>query len=66
MWRKFLVVCLLGLAAAVRAEAGIDTPTLPPSNKATGRRPAGAPGKRLALVIGNGACNGRAAAQRRQ
>lgn len=56
MWRKFLVVCLLGLAAAVRAEAGIDTPALPPQTTMhPAAAPASAPGRRLALVIGNAA-----------
>ncbi|MCY0855644.1 SUMF1/EgtB/PvdO family nonheme iron enzyme [Cupriavidus sp. D39] len=55
MWRKLLVVCLLGLAAAVRAEAGIDTPTLTAEAEHAASAPASVPARRLALVIGNAA-----------
>ncbi|EHP38144.1 hypothetical protein OR16_38864 [Cupriavidus basilensis OR16] len=48
-------MCLLGLAAAVRAAAGIDTPTLTPEAKHAAPAPTSAPARRLALVIGNAA-----------
>ncbi|MGT2508139.1 SUMF1/EgtB/PvdO family nonheme iron enzyme [Cupriavidus basilensis] len=55
MWRKLLVICLFALAAAVRAEAGIDTPASTTEARLTAASAGNGQARRLALVIGNAA-----------
>lgn len=53
MWRKLLVVCLFALAAAIRAEAGIDAPASPAEARHVAVSAGSGEARRLALVIGN-------------